>query len=157
MHCWVCKNITSFFRMLRCLYYKFGRWNIFVLHGNVPPKGVSIVGCTSYMSNGGKKDETYIIEQFQKKLMENEIDQDRKLSDCFFFDGASSIQNAGQILCAIYHRARCFHGGGHVLSFLLSKLSILKPMHVSTIVFIVHFMLLFYYPLTFYPFKLVTS
>ncbi len=41
----------------------------------------------------------------------NEIDQDRKLTDCFFFDGESNDQTAGQVLCAIYPQVMCFNGG----------------------------------------------
>ncbi len=37
---------------------------------------VSIVDDTSQMSDGGKKDTTYIMDQFQSKV--NEIDQDQK-------------------------------------------------------------------------------
>ncbi len=55
----------------------------------------------------------YIMEQFQRKV--NLIDQDRKLTYCFFFDGASNVQNARQILYATYPQAICFHEGEHAL------------------------------------------
>ncbi len=38
--------------------------NILVLCGSAPPTVVSIVDCTTHMSDGGKKDATYIMEQF---------------------------------------------------------------------------------------------
>ncbi len=38
--------------------------NILVLCGNVPPTVVSIVDCTSHISDGGKKDATYTMNQF---------------------------------------------------------------------------------------------
>ncbi len=38
--------------------------NTLVLCGNAPPTVVSIVDCTSYMSDGGKKDATYVMDQF---------------------------------------------------------------------------------------------
>ncbi len=37
---------------------------ILVLCGNIPPTVLSIVDCTSHMSDGGKKYTTYIIDQF---------------------------------------------------------------------------------------------
>ncbi len=45
--------------------------NILVLCSNAPPTVVSIVDCTSHMSDGGRKDATYIMEQFQNKVSEN--------------------------------------------------------------------------------------
>ncbi len=57
-----------------------------------PPTIVSIVDCTSHMSDGEKKDATYIMDQFWKKL--DEIDIERKLTDCFIFNGASNVQTA---------------------------------------------------------------
>ncbi len=69
--------------------------NMLVLCGIVPPI-VFIIYCNSHTSDGGKKDATYIIDQLQRKVIA--IDQDQKLMDCFFFDGASNVQTADQIL-----------------------------------------------------------
>ena len=33
-------------------------------------------------------------------------------TDLFFFDGASNVQKAGQVLMAMFPRTFCFHGGG---------------------------------------------
>ncbi len=46
------------------------------------------------------------MEQFQKQG--NEIDQDRKLTDCFLFDRTSNVQTTGAILCATYPQTICF-------------------------------------------------
>ncbi len=75
--------------------------------------------------NGGKQNETCIIEQFQRKL--KEIDQDRKLVYCFFFSSESNFQTAGEFLCATFPEAMCFKGGEHVLSLIVSNLFKLKP------------------------------
>lgn len=107
--------------------------NILVLCGENPPTVVSIVDCSTHMSDGGKKDATYIMDQFRRKV--EEIDVDRKLTDCFFFDGASNVQTAGAILCATYPRAMCFHGGEHVLSLFFSDLSKIKPIQVRPNIF----------------------
>ncbi len=50
----------------------------------------------------------------------DDIDIDIKLTDCHLFDGASNVQTAGAILCALYPHALCFHGGKHVLSLFLA-------------------------------------
>ncbi len=89
--------------------------------------------CTSHMSDWGEKDATHIMDQFWRKM--NEIDQDRKLTDCVFFDGALNFQTAGQILCITYPWAMCFHGGDHVLSLIFSDLSKLKPIMIILYVF----------------------
>ncbi len=81
----------------------------------------------------GKKDATYIMDQFKRKV--DEIDVEKKLTDCFLFDGSSNVQTAGAILCATYPCAMCFHGGEHVLSLFFSDLSKLKPIQVSPIFF----------------------
>ncbi len=70
----------------------------------------------------------------------NEINQDRKLTDCFFFDVASNVQTAGQILCATYPQEMYFHGGDHILSLFFSNISKLKPIEVSP-----NFLLLMYF------------
>ncbi len=58
------------------------------------------------MSDGGKKDATYIMDQFWRKV--NGIDVDKKLTDCFFFDGALNVQTTDAIYCATYLQAICF-------------------------------------------------
>ncbi len=65
----------------------------------------------------------------------DEIDIEKKLTDCFLFDGASNVQTAGAIMCARYPRAMCFHGGEHVLSLFFSNLSKITPIQVSYIFF----------------------
>ncbi len=50
-----------------------------------------------------------ILQSNFKKV--NESDQDRKLTDFFFFDSGSNVQTTNEILCAIYPQAMCFFGG----------------------------------------------
>ncbi len=52
--------------------------NILVLCGSASWAVVSIIDCTTHMSDGGKKDATYIMEQFWRKV--DEIDVDGKAS-----------------------------------------------------------------------------
>ena len=84
--------------------------NILNLSGNVPPTVISIHDCTAHMVAGGKKDAPYIAGLFQKKV--DEFDPSKMFTDIFFFDGASNVQKAGEILCVKNPRAYCFHGGG---------------------------------------------
>jgi len=44
------------------------------------------------------------------------------LTDLFFFDGASNVQKAGQVLMAKFPRTFCFHGG-NMLSLSSSQIS----------------------------------
>ncbi len=45
----------------------------------------------------------------------------------FFFDGASNVQKAGQILMAKLPRTFCFHGGEHVVSHFFSSIAKIRP------------------------------
>ncbi len=64
--------------------------------------------CIEHMGAGRKMDATFIMEKFKEKVAE--------VDEIFFFDGASHVQTGGEILCATFQRAMCFHGGKHVLS-----------------------------------------
>ena len=105
--------------------------NMMVMCGDANPVVVSICDCTDHMSEGGKKDATYIAEMFQDKV--NEFDPKGRHTDVFFFDGAANVQKAGQILCQTFPRAYCFHGGEHVLSLFFSDLSKLKHIQVRQV------------------------
>ncbi len=86
---------------------------------------MSICDCTNHMWEDGKNDATYIVEMFQEKV--NVYDPDGRNTDVLFFNGASNMQKAGQILCQTFPRAYCFHGRKHGLSLFFSYLSKLKP------------------------------
>ncbi len=60
------------------------------------------------------KDDKYIGNYFKDKV--EEWDPSHCQADWFFFDGAANVQKAGDILCANYPRALCFHGGEHVMT-----------------------------------------
>jgi hypothetical protein len=48
----------------------------------------------------------------------------------FYFDGASNVQKAGEILMAKFPRSFCFHGGEHVVSLFFSSIAKIKPVKV---------------------------
>lgn len=77
-----------------------------------------------HMSTGGKKDATFIMEQFKEKV--NEINETTQLVDCLFFNVVSNVKTAGAILCTTFSQAMCFHCGDHALFLFFSGLSKLK-------------------------------
>jgi len=94
--------------------------NILAMSGTTSPVTVGIMDCTTHMAEGGKKDAAYISGIFDEKVME--YDPKMSLTDLFFFDGASNVQKAGQVLMAKFPRTFCFHGG-NMLSFSSSPIS----------------------------------
>ena len=73
------------------------------------------------MSAGGKKDASYIARLFEPHL--RYLDPNKNCVDLFYFDGASNVQKAGDILCAKYPRATCLHGAEHVVSLFFADIS----------------------------------
>ncbi len=71
---------------------------------------------------------------FKEKV--SKFDPDLQLTDVFFFDGASNVQKAGEILMAHFRRRRlfCFHGGEHVVSLFFSSIANIPPMFLPNII-----------------------
>ena len=108
--------------------HKMPLMNILALNGTTPPMTVSIHDCTKHMEAGGKKDATFIAELFEVKVLE--YDPQLLCTDVFYFDGASNVQKAGEILMAKFPRSFCFHGGEHVMSLFFSSIAKIKPVKV---------------------------
>jgi hypothetical protein len=83
--------------------------NILAMSGAFPPMTISIQNCTKHMAEGGKKDALYITDLFDKKVME--FNPLKTCADVFYFDGASNVQKAGEVLMARFPCSCCFHGG----------------------------------------------
>jgi hypothetical protein len=77
------------------------------------------------MQDGGKKDASYIASLFAAEVIK--FDPQSSFTDVFFFDGASNVQKAGQILMAKFPRTFCFHGGEHVVSLFFSSIAKIRP------------------------------
>ena len=45
----------------------------------------------------------------------------------FYFDGASNVQKAGQVLMAKYPHTFCYYGGEHVVAPFITSLAKIKP------------------------------
>jgi hypothetical protein len=71
---------------------------ILALNGTTAPMTVLIQDCTKHMEEGGKKDALYIAKLFEGKVME--YDTRQLCTDVFYFDGASNVQKAGEVLMA---------------------------------------------------------
>jgi hypothetical protein len=108
--------------------HKMPLMNILTLNGTTAPMTVLIHDCTKHMEEGGKKDAPYIAERFEGKVME--YDPQRLCTDVFYFDGASNVQKAGEVLMAKFPRSFCFHGGEHVVSLFFSSIAKIKPVKV---------------------------
>ncbi len=88
-----------------------------VMCGDKLPAVIPICDCTNHMVDGGKKDAEFIINFFQTKV--DVFDPIKVYTNSFFFDRATNVQEAGQILCAHFPWSMCFHSEEHVLSLFL--------------------------------------
>jgi hypothetical protein len=105
--------------------------NILAMSGVTPPITISVQDCSTHMAEGGKKDASYIADMFEEKVVE--YDPLKIHTDVFYFDGASNVQKAGEVLVARFPRSFCFHGGEHVVSLFFSSISKIKPIQVRSI------------------------
>jgi hypothetical protein len=105
--------------------------NILAISSAFPPMTISIQDCTKHMAEGRKKDALYIADLFDKKMMEyNPL---KTCTDVFYFDGASNVQKAGEVLRARFPCSFCFHGGKHVVSLFFSSIAKIKPVKVCCV------------------------
>jgi hypothetical protein len=105
--------------------------NILAMSGACPPMTISIQDCTKHMVEGGKKDASYIANLFDEKVME--YDPLKTCTYVFYFDGASNVQKAGEVLMARFPCTFCFHGGEHVVSLFFSSIGKIKPVKVCRV------------------------
>ena len=109
--------------------------NVLAMTATVPPVTVAIQDCTAHMEEGGKKDAVNVALLFEDKVAD--FDPKNQLTDVFFFDGASNVQKAGDLLMAKYPRTFYFHGGEHVVSLFFSSIAKIKPIKVCISVFVI--------------------
>ena len=67
--------------------------NVLVSTPNEPCAVLDIVDCSEHMNSGGKKDATYLADQFVDKI--EELDPLHNRLDVIIFDGASNVQKSG--------------------------------------------------------------
>ena len=102
--------------------------NVLAMTATVSPMTIAIQDCSSHMAEGGKKDAVYVASLFEERV--GEFDSQNQLTDVFFFDGASNVQKAGEVLMAKHPRSFSFHGGEHVVSLFFSSIAKLTPIKV---------------------------
>jgi hypothetical protein len=105
--------------------------NILAMSGATPPMTISVQDCTKHMAEGRKKDVSYIADLFEEKVME--YDPMNTCTDVFYFDGASNVQKAGEVLMARFPCSFCFHGSEHVVSLFFLSIAKIKPVKVSCV------------------------
>jgi hypothetical protein len=54
-------------------------------------------------------------------------------TDVFYFDVASNVQKAGEVLMARFPHSFCFHGGKHVVSLFFSSITKIKLVKVCCV------------------------
>jgi hypothetical protein len=102
---------------------------------NNPFALLDIVGCTSEMAKGEKKDAKYIagllkpiISQIEETKDPNNQKTDHQgVVDLVLFDGASNVQNAAKLVSIIYPCITVFHGAEHVVSLFFKDILTKMP------------------------------
>jgi hypothetical protein len=102
--------------------------NILAASVNEPCIVLEIADATDHLKCGGKKDSTYVAQQFLPWMQK--LDPQNTLLDCVFFDGAGDVQKAGRILAAINPRITVLHGAEHVVSLFCKDVAKLTPIKV---------------------------
>jgi hypothetical protein len=119
-----------------CLYgdgatvHKMPLTNILGSGAHLTTAVLEIVDCTGHLEDGGKKSATYIAQLFMPHM--EILDPDKTVVDLLYFDGASNVQKAGDIICARYPRATCLQGSEHVVSLFFSDIAQVKQIKVCT-------------------------
>lgn len=97
--------------------------NVLAMSGDNPPIVAGIHDCTDHMAAGGKKDARYIADMFEEWVEELDPGKNNGVVDSFFFDGASNVQKAGEVLSITNPGAVCLHGAEHVISLFFSDIA----------------------------------
>ena len=108
--------------------------NVLAAGINNPFALLDIADCTDHLAKGGKKDERYIakicmplIKQIESEVLDVNGKKSPGVIDLVFFDGASNVQNAGEILRAYNWRITVGHGAEHVVSLFFSDVYTTVP------------------------------
>ena len=94
--------------------------NIIASSFNFPVDVLGVKYCSKHLAQGGNKDATFILEAFKPYL--KQYDENKIRTGLRFFDSASNVHKAGQILSASYPRITVLHGAEHVLSLFFSDI-----------------------------------
>jgi hypothetical protein len=95
--------------------------NMLSAGGHQPAGVLEIAECTGHIQGGGKKYAGFIAGSYLPHM--KKIDPDKQLIDCVFFDGASNVQKAGNIMQVHYPRVMVLHGVEYVVYLFFKDLS----------------------------------
>ena len=95
-------------------------FNILVAGADTPPFVQKVHDFTKELSKGLNKTGGLIADKCLEVMLE--LDPDKILFDCCFFDGASNVQKAGELLSQKYPQLSVFHGAEHVVSLFFNDL-----------------------------------
>ena len=84
------------------------------------PAILGTIDCTGHIASGGIKDAPYIASLFMPFIDIINARAGTDVVDCVFFDGASNVQNAGEILKVNYPLISVGHGAEHVVALFFS-------------------------------------
>ena len=99
--------------------------NVLVSTPNEPCAVLDIVDCSEHMNSGGKKDATYLADQFVEKI--EELDPLHNRLDVIIFYGASNVQKSGRLIEANCPQVTVLHGAEHVTALFFSDVATLPP------------------------------
>jgi len=102
--------------------------NYLVSSPECPVFVAKILDATPHLIKGGNKNCEYIERSIRPILQQ--LDPTKKLFDVAFFDGATNVQKAGQLLAELYPRISTIHGCEHVMSLFFSDLLRKTPLKV---------------------------
>ena len=100
--------------------------NVLAAGVNNPFALLSIADCTAHLAAGGMKDAVHIAKIIEPLIeqLEGKVDNNKRkcvgIVDLVFFDGASNVQNAGELLKVKFPRITVGHGAEHVVSLFFS-------------------------------------
>jgi hypothetical protein len=95
--------------------------NVLATGVNNPLALLDIADCTDHLTKGGMKNASYIAKIIEPMIanLEGELDGNKhkctRIVDLVFFDGASNVQNAGELLWVKYPCITVGHGAEHVV------------------------------------------
>ena len=113
--------------------------NVLGLPANSPPVVLKVKDSTPQLRLGRKKDAKYVSECFLKHL--KELDPTKTLVDLLFFDGASNMQIAGEVIGAICPIIACLHGVEHSIALVFSDWAKIDMIKVSTMCVVIFYLL----------------
>ncbi len=103
---------------------------------------LNIVDCTNHLARGGKKDASHIATVIKPLIanLEGEIEEHKRKCtnavDLIFFDVASNVQNAGELLQVKYPLITVGHGAEHVVSLFFKDVDEqVSDMHAYVVLF----------------------